>query len=130
MKTTDTTTNQRADDRIAIYRGLGWMTTALDPSFFETFWVNETEGHFISKLRSHLDELKKDTANHFPVEKKEIFQKTIEDFIIENARYRESKGLFKRYFLYTTRQAAKQAYYQTMDLLANCKKKPTEDEEI
>lgn len=122
METTDIIINQKADDLIAIYEGLGWMTTALDPSFFETFWVNETEGHFISKLRSHLGELKKDTANHFPVEKKEIFQKAIEDFIVENTRYRESKGLFKRYFRHTMHKKAKQAYYQTMDLLANCKK--------
>lgn len=122
METTDIIINQKADDLIAIYQGLGWMTTALDSSFFETFWVNETEGHFMSKIRAHLDALKRDTGNHFPLEKKEVFRKAIEDFIKENTRYRESKGLFKRYFLYTTRKKAKNAYYQTMDLLANCKK--------
>lgn len=127
-------TDQQANDLIGIYKGLSWMTSSLDPSLFDYFWANTSEGHFISKLRAHLSALDKDVNNHFPANKKEWLKKAVEDFIKVNSDYRETnqrelnwyleleRRLVRKIYLRQLRQKGKMAFIRTIDILANCKK--------
>jgi hypothetical protein len=127
--------DKQANDVIGIYEGLGWMTSSLDPSLFEYFWLDTSDGHFISKLRAHLSALDKDINDHFPIDKKEWLKQAVNDFIEVNSYYLEAnipetkwylkpeRLLEKKWYLYQLRQKGKMAFIRTIDILANCKPK-------
>jgi hypothetical protein len=127
-------TDKLANDIIGIYKGLGWIITALDPALFQYFWAEASEGHFISKLRAHLSSLDKDVKNHFPITEKELLIKALEDFINVNSNYRDvnkpesnwylelERRLIKKWYLRQLRKKGEEAFARTVILLAKCKK--------
>ena len=131
--------DKRANEVIKIYKGLGWMTTALEPALFRYFWIDSSEGHFISKLRAHLSFLDKDVDNHFPAEEKELFKQAVEEFITANSNYREvskpesnwylelERRFIRKWYLHQLRKKGEAAFARTMMLLANCKKTKTDE---
>lgn len=134
MNETIEETDKHANEVIKIYKGLGWMTTALEPALFRYFWIDSSEGHFISKLRAHLSFLDKDIDNHFPANEKELFKKAVEEFIEANSNYREvnrpesnwylelERRFIKKWYLHQLRKKGEAAFASAKILLANCKK--------
>jgi hypothetical protein len=114
--------NQEANKVIEIYKGLGWMTTALSPELFDFFW-KDYDTHTISKLRSHLYQLDKDTEDHFQKERKETFKKAAERFLEINTKCQKLTGLKKVYWLHQLKEAEKKAFRELICLIARVKDK-------
>lgn len=117
MTKDDEIINQEANQVIEIYKGLGWMTTALSPELFNFFW-KDYDSHTISKLRSHLYQLDKDTDNYFPTERKESFKKSANRFIEIYKHCQKLTGIRKIYYFYKLREEAKISFQELLCLIA------------